>query len=300
MTPDAARWVRQAALWVFLAIGLKKFIGLWLYGATALPFSPTLLLRGLASLGGASAGAADARLAWALAAYLVAFALFAAAGLRRFQAPRGHRAALTAAQIGLALLVDEKLLVLVAAESALLLPRRPALAWLGAQMGLTAALHIFLALQGSAPQLLCAFSGPELPVLWPPAPAFSEAAQALAATLGPQALAFGFGALGAAEQRRRMQLAAAHAQLQATQQLLAATARATERARVARELHDTIGHHLMALKLHLDLALRRAGPGAPLPSVQAAQALTQDLLATVRHRVRHEQQGDGTPTGETP
>jgi signal transduction histidine kinase len=46
-------------------------------------------------------------------------------------------------------------------------------------------------------------------------------------------------------------------------------------------LHDAIGHHLAALNLQLDLALRQVGSHAN-ESVQTARALAQCLLAEVR------------------
>ena len=67
----------------------------------------------------------------------------------------------------------------------------------------------------------------------------------------------------------------------ATQSLLADTVRGSERLRIARDLHDTVGHHLTALNLHLDLALRQAGSAAP-PALPTARAVSQDLLAQVR------------------
>lgn len=91
------------------------------------------------------------------------------------------------------------------------------------------------------------------------------------------------------ERRARTGLAAANAQLRATQSLLADTVRSSERLRIARDLHDAVGHHLTALKLHLDLATRQAA-GQPLPALAVANELTHSLLAEVRSVVSAERQ----------
>ena len=49
-------------------------------------------------------------------------------------------------------------------------------------------------------------------------------------------------------------LARANNELRATGELLANTSRLTERERISRELHDTLGHHLTALSLNLEAA----------------------------------------------
>ena len=86
------------------------------------------------------------------------------------------------------------------------------------------------------------------------------------------------------EHRMRQSLATAHAQMLATQSLLAETVRGSERLRIARDLHDAVGHHLTALNLHLDLALRQAG-GATPPALHTARDASGALLAQVRNVV---------------
>jgi signal transduction histidine kinase len=86
------------------------------------------------------------------------------------------------------------------------------------------------------------------------------------------------------EHRMRQSLATAHAQMIATQSLLAETVRGAERLRIARDLHDAVGHHLTALNLHLDLALRQARDGAP-PALVTARNAGGELLALVRNVV---------------
>ena len=83
------------------------------------------------------------------------------------------------------------------------------------------------------------------------------------------------------ERSSRLALAASHGELLATQSLLGDTVRASERTRIARDLHDAIGHHLTALNLHLDIATRQ-GAGVAAPALQTSRDLARDLLAQVR------------------
>ena len=71
------------------------------------------------------------------------------------------------------------------------------------------------------------------------------------------------------------------AQLRAMQDLVADGGRLAERLRIARELHDALGHHLTALTLNLEAALVRT-EGAAHGDVEKAQALARTLLADVR------------------
>jgi len=91
------------------------------------------------------------------------------------------------------------------------------------------------------------------------------------------------------EHRMRQSLATAHAQVVATQSLLADTVRGAERLRIARDLHDAVGHHLTALNLHLDLALRQARD-TPLPALSIARDASGQLLAQVRNVVSSSRQ----------
>jgi signal transduction histidine kinase len=100
-------------------------------------------------------------------------------------------------------------------------------------------------------------------------------------------LAFGVAGVAVLEQRARHRLAAANAELTATQGLLSDTVRASERLRIARDLHDHVGHHLTALNLHLDLAQRQAD-GKVHELVRTSRELSQALLAEVRRVVVQE------------
>ena len=82
-----------------------------------------------------------------------------------------------------------------------------------------------------------------------------------------------------------------NAQLRATQDLVADGGRLSERLRIARELHDALGHHLTALTLNLEAALVRTD-GAAHGDVEKAQALARTLLADVRSIVAEKNADD--------
>ena len=86
------------------------------------------------------------------------------------------------------------------------------------------------------------------------------------------------------ESLARKELTTAHKQLVATQQLLTDSAISDERLRIARDLHDGIGHHLTALSLQLEVA-KNLAKGKVLEHVEQAQALSKLLLADVRQVV---------------
>jgi signal transduction histidine kinase len=79
----------------------------------------------------------------------------------------------------------------------------------------------------------------------------------------------------------RNQLATTNAELLATRALLAESSRAEERLRISRDLHDTLGHHLTALSLQLDVASRLSS-GKAADHLGQAHAITRLLLADVR------------------
>ena len=86
------------------------------------------------------------------------------------------------------------------------------------------------------------------------------------------------------EAKAREELAQVNAELRATQTLLAESSRTSERVRIARDLHDLMGHHLTALSLNLEVA-SHVSEGKSLEHVQKAQSLTKLLLSDVRETV---------------
>ncbi|WP_049560899.1 sensor histidine kinase [Nonomuraea sp. SBT364] len=86
------------------------------------------------------------------------------------------------------------------------------------------------------------------------------------------------------EQRMRRELAEAHLELRAASVILADTARAHERLRIARELHDLMGHQLTALTLELEVARHHDGPAARR-HVERADRVARNLLRDVRATV---------------
>jgi signal transduction histidine kinase len=101
------------------------------------------------------------------------------------------------------------------------------------------------------------------------------------ASLGFQMFAAASSILLRSEQSSRERLAATNTELHATRALLAENSRAAERLRISRDLHDTLGHHLTALSLQLDVA-SRLSDGKAAEHVRQAHAITRLLLADVR------------------
>lgn len=211
-------------------------------------------------------------------------AVFVAATAQRLRARRlgpGVERGLLALQLGVACALHSVVLsmVLAAMLASHLAPRR-ALKALAAMLGLNTVsigLLAVLALQGEV------------------APSDGNAMATVLYVLLEQLvvlLTFALGWLASRERRSRQALAAKHAELLATQLLLADTIREAERMRIARDLHDATGHHLTALNLHLDIARRKAGEQADAALLTAHQ-LSRDLLAQVRTVVAAERAAVG-------
>lgn len=149
--------------------------------------------------------------------------------------------------------LEGALLVLVAMQLGLVAPRRQALPWIVLQT-----LALFWAIQhhwSLRPALL--FTPPYL---------------------GFQLLAFLVVELLGREARARAELAGINAELLSTRELLLESARLGERLRIARELHDAMGHHLSGLCLNLEVLAQRDVPSQPL---ETARTLTRRLLDEV-------------------
>jgi len=96
--------------------------------------------------------------------------------------------------------------------------------------------------------------------------------------------AFMSGVVALRQNEARDELRKVNSELRATQALLAENTRIAERVRIARELHDLVGHHLTALTLNLEVATHLVD-GKALEHVQQAHSLAKLLLADVREVV---------------
>jgi signal transduction histidine kinase len=95
----------------------------------------------------------------------------------------------------------------------------------------------------------------------------------------------------AEETAARESLAAANVELEGTRELLARTSRDAERARIAREVHDLLGHNLTALSLNLEIASQLT-QGDARGRVETAQSVTKLLLGDLRATVGALRQAD--------
>ena len=98
---------------------------------------------------------------------------------------------------------------------------------------------------------------------------------------GFQVFALVTSSLTTRERRARDDFARANSELLATRALLVESSRVAERLRISRDLHDTLGHHLTALSLQLEVASRLT-EGKASDHVQRAHAITRLLLSDVR------------------
>ena len=98
------------------------------------------------------------------------------------------------------------------------------------------------------------------------------------------------------EWQAHQETATAYAQLNATQQLLTQAVARNERTRIARDLHDQMGHHLVALNMQLQI-LERKLPTPALPELGEARLLARELFDDVRSTLQQLRQ-DQSPFGE--
>ncbi len=90
----------------------------------------------------------------------------------------------------------------------------------------------------------------------------------------------------AREEQRRL-----NSELRATRTLVAESSRIAERLRISRELHDLVGHHLIALSLNMEVASHLVS-GAAAEHVRQAQAVAKLLLTDVREVVSQLREDD--------
>jgi signal transduction histidine kinase len=103
------------------------------------------------------------------------------------------------------------------------------------------------------------------------------------------------------EMEARKSLAEANAELRMTTELLEISSRTSERLRIARDLHDLLGHHLTALSLNLEVAGHLA-TGDAKEHVEKSKSIAKHLLADVRDvvsRLRNDEPVDLTTSLES-
>ncbi len=175
----------------------------------------------------------------------------------------------------LAISVTPGLPFLVTALAAVLLRARPAFLFAVAQIGINLALYRILPL----PALVQAETA---------VPAWLDSLGLLMAMVALHGMAFGLGRMVSAEAEKRRWLQVMLAERLSGEQLQAEQLRYSERAMMARELHDVVGHHLTALNLQLQLGsalLLRHDAGGAMLAVDQARENAAGLLADVREAV---------------
>jgi len=152
-----------------------------------------------------------------------------------------------------------------------LLPRFIAHAWL---LGIALTFSVWVAI---LPQFGWAYALPQLMI-----------------TLGLMLFAYAASMLALNQLKARDELRRVNSELRATQSLLTENTRIAERVRIARELHDLVGHHLTALSLNLEVASHTAD-GKAKEHVDRAGSIARLLLSDVREVVsdmRHDDRVD--------
>ncbi len=79
-------------------------------------------------------------------------------------------------------------------------------------------------------------------------------------------------------------LAITNRELLSTQLLLSETSKQSERIRIARNIHDLVGHHLTALSINLEIASHLSS-GKPKDQIDKAHSISKLLLSDVREAV---------------
>jgi signal transduction histidine kinase len=245
--------------------GLLRATGLLVWGFAGLPAvasivdHPSVGLRAIAS--------------WAGAFVVFGIAFFSAS---RADAPEGRAAARmllvqTAAALAMNVVLctgfELALVVVVAVELGLLLPLALGVPWLLAQMVLAALLAIH-------------HMGERAGGYWS------------IVVVGTQGFGFIVAAMAGREAASRRVLEATNATLEATRESLAHASRDAERLRIARELHDILGHDLIALHLELETA-RHLADDRTKGAVERAHGIAKRLLGDVRKAVSDLRATDG-------
>jgi len=149
------------------------------------------------------------------------------------------------------------LLVVIAGQAPLVVGERTGLVWILAQSAVMVAIHGVWSFRPGHGYLIVVTYG------------------------GFQLFAFGAARFAQRERDARAELTRTHAELLATRELFADGTRAAERLRIARDLHDGLGHLLTALSLQLEVA-RNVGDETTKAPLEKARAITKELLGEVR------------------
>jgi len=121
--------------------------------------------------------------------------------------------------------------------------------------------------------------------------AYTDAVLGAGLFLGISLFAFMSSVVALRQNAARDELRKVNSELRATQALLEENTRIAERVRIARELHDLVGHHLTALTLNLEVVTHLVD-GKVLGHVQQAHSLAKLLLADVREVVSEMRESD--------
>jgi signal transduction histidine kinase len=106
----------------------------------------------------------------------------------------------------------------------------------------------------------------------------------------------GFQLLAFAVARLLVRQSRANAELLAARGVAEENSRLAERVRIARDLHDAVGHRMTALRLHLEAA-SRTSDGDAAAACRTANALAGEVLTDIRDAVARLRDGDGVDLG---
>lgn len=267
---EPQRWLRISGVVTSLVIAARKLIDQLSAGPEALVAGWKLpqtgapaaaLFRGVLAIEGL-----------ALAGFLAAF-LYCTRSVEP-RPPRPFPVLILLAQIPLSLVFGAELLIVATIAVPFVLVGRAGWMWLAVEIALMWMLTVPGAQPGNiemSPGLAHTPFGVAL---------FTTLVEATAWVV----FAYCAGYLIVRAERNRRELAFRNAELEATQGLLAETSALNERLRISRELHDTVGHHLVGLSVNLELASHLATDRARVP-VERAQLVARLLLADVRETV---------------
>ena len=266
---DQIDWLRYAGLFTFACVGAPLLRESWLFaeGAGWWPGStPDLALQ--AEMGQALLGWWLSYLGFGVAYwYLTATLALHRSHWARLPLLIGMNLAAVAiswfSQSGLSGI----LLLVIAGVLPWLLPTRLGLAWMiGTNFSLV---PIFLGFRDTGGQVLYGW--------------FDAILQSFL-YLGFSSFTFVTSSIARGQAQEREEQRRLNAELRATRALLVESSRVAERVRIAREVHDLIGHHLTVLSLNLEVASHLV-EGAAKDKVRQAQSVARLLLSDVREVV---------------